>query len=180
MHRYDNVLIDTALRFAILYFLVPASVAKRRGMARLHAAIREWRVVPRSLVKPASYTVVGVETILMLSLAFGLGLGPGSMLGCVFFACIAIASSTVVVRGLAVRCTCFSLDGSERVNWFTVGRTALLSVAFAVLASRTNLLLLPAREPIAYLPVLALLPVGVAALRGLIQPPPREPSPGRA
>ncbi|MCA9826391.1 MAG: hypothetical protein KC482_03035 [Dehalococcoidia bacterium] len=172
------MLIDTALRFAILYFLVPASVAKWRGMTRLHAAIREWRVVPKSLVKPASFSVVGVETFLMLSLAFGLGLGPGAMLGCVFFACVAIASSTVVVRGLAVRCTCFSLDGSERVSWFTVGRTALLSVAFAALASRTSLLLLPG-GPITYLPVLALLPVGVTVLRRLIQPPPREPSPGR-
>jgi len=117
------------LRIALLVFLVPALHAKLSAPARLARAIAGWRIVRAEWCGFAATALISAEGILAFCFGFGLYGGIAGWFGAIFFLALAIASSSVIVRGIHTSCSCFSLEGNEAVGPQTVLRTLLLSAA---------------------------------------------------
>lgn len=126
------------LRIALLVFLVPAFHAKLSAPTRLARAIAGWRIVRAEWCGFAATALISAEGT--LAFCFGLGLYGGIVgwFGAIFFVALAIASSSVIVRGIHTNCSCFSLEGNEAVGPQTVIRTLLLSAASVGVAVSTT------------------------------------------
>lgn len=153
-----SILILLVGRVLILFFLVPALWIKVSSPRRFEAGLRTWRVLPLRAVRAGAFCVIAAEILVVFSLASGIGLSLGAMVGAWMFGAFAAGASSVVWRGIATSCSCFSLDLRERVSWLTAARSATLALVCGTLAWSASPALLPARM-IEVSPALTLLPV---------------------
>lgn len=143
-----------AAKLLIVLVLVPAVATKLGRSRQVSGALDKWKIVGRRLTLPLARMVISVEVLLLL--AFSANVAPkwAALLSVAFFAGMAIASASVVYRGIATTCTCFSLEGNERVTSVTVARAIGLALLSGVVALGSDWAIRPALDWSALLLVL--------------------------
>lgn len=121
-------------RLVIVLTLTPAVAAKLGHSKRVSGSLEKWRIVPAGSHVTAAYVVIWLELFMLLAISAGVGARYAGLVGVVLFTGIAVAAWSVVSRGIATTCTCFSLEGTERVTVVTVVRAMILAVLAGVVA----------------------------------------------
>ena len=160
----DTIVILVCARMILILTLVPAVAAKIGHIQRVGNAITKWRIVPHRLARPLSWAIILAELAVLLAVSSGLVLRVAAILAFVLFGAIAGAAATVVARGLSTSCSCFSLEGTEKVSNVTVIRAGVLSLLALVVVWGSTWSIRPVPVWSSAL-VLLTLPLWVALLR---------------
>jgi uncharacterized membrane protein YphA (DoxX/SURF4 family) len=130
-------LAETALilRWTIALLLLYAGVVKARDVPAFRASLTSYRILPGTVVAPASFLVPATELLLGLLLLSGLALKLAAAAATVLFAAFLAVQLVSFVRGISPPCHCFSSNPLERVTPSTIVRTLLLSVLTATLVA---------------------------------------------
>lgn len=115
-------------RGVLILMLIPAVNSKVWRVSAVSSVVERWKIVPRHLALPAAWILVLSELGVLVAMSSGVALRIGAVAAVVLFGTMAAAAGSVVARGLSTSCSCFSLDGTEKVSRITVMRAAVLSL----------------------------------------------------
>jgi hypothetical protein len=127
-----------ASKLLIVLALVPAVSSKIGRGKRVAESLHRWKLVGRGLTLPLARIVIATELLLLLALSANVATKAAALLGVALFVGMAVAAASVVYRGIATTCTCFSLEGTERVTSATVVRAAGLALLAGVVAAGSD------------------------------------------
>jgi len=134
MKRNVVLVCRLALGAAFLY----AAASKVPDMATFAQDLANFRLLPPALVSYAASIVVGVEVVAGLALVTGFGARAAALVAASMLVVFIGALSQALLRGIDLRCGCFS--GQENATWGTVLRdVVMLLPALAVMS--------PAQDP---------------------------------
>jgi hypothetical protein len=102
---------------------------KIRHRHELAGVVANYRLLPGRLAAPAAWMIVILETLVVLSLATGLGLAAGAALGIGLLAGFALAMAVNLARGRReIDCGCFQSGLRQRLSALLVARNLLLAI----------------------------------------------------
>ena len=129
MRRTIVLVCRLALGAVFLY----AAATKVPDMATFAQDLANFRLLPPALVPYAASIVVGIEVVAGLALVMGFGARAAALVAAGMLIVFIGALSQALLRGIDLRCGCFS--GQENATWGTVLRdVALLLPALAVVS----------------------------------------------
>jgi putative oxidoreductase len=129
MRRSVVLVCRLALGATFLY----AAASKVPDMATFAQDLANFRLLPPALVPYAASIVVGIEVVAGLALVTGFGARAGALVAASMLVVFIGALSQALLRGIDLRCGCFS--GQENATWGTVLRdVAMLLPALAVVS----------------------------------------------
>ena len=123
-------LLVLASRLALGAVFLYAAATKVPDMASFARDFANFRIVPPGLVPYGASAVVGIEVVVGLALASGLGARAAGLTACGMLVVFVGALAQALLRGIDLRCGCFG--GDELVSWWTVARDAMLLVPAAI------------------------------------------------
>ena len=110
---------------------VAGKVAHRHELA---GVVANYRLVPDALAAVAAWMIVGLEILVVVSLAGGLYLEAGASLAIALLWVFALAMGINLARGRReIDCGCFQSGLRQRLSWGLIGRNLVLSGALAPL-----------------------------------------------
>lgn len=116
--------------FALLFGI--ACAHKLRGLSAFAATLTEYRVLPDSLVYPASLLLPILEGLIALGLLIGSVREPASLLGAALLAAYAAAMGLNLLRGRnQLDCGCLGPRGGGVVSTSLVWRNVLMALTLA-------------------------------------------------
>ena len=129
------------LRFTLATVFIVASLAKLPRLTDFAAVIRQYQVLPPSIVRPVAICLPIVELISGAMLAVGVALIPVSLVVATLLFAFTFVAALILSKGRKLDCGCFSLSAPTRITWITVGRNILLLLAavFVALAHPVSL-----------------------------------------
>ncbi len=118
-------------RLALGAIFLYAAATKVPDVATFAQDIANFRLLPPALVPYAASVVVGIEVVAGLALVTGFGARAAALVATGMLVVFIVALSQALLRGIDLRCGCFS--GQENATWGTVLRdVAMLLPALAV------------------------------------------------
>lgn len=146
VHDMQEVLHEPLLTWGLRVFLAllfaSAAISKLGGIEEFYGVVRNFRLLPEGLARPAAMALPVVE----LAVAVGLLVTPLAMPAAIaaagLLALFGLAIAVNVVRGRTqIDCGCFRNGLKQRISWLLVGRNALLAglaLSVAVLLPRAG------------------------------------------
>ena len=129
--RIGNGLIF-AVRLGLGCLLIWSSLPKIRQPYDFLGSVYEYELVGAKLGMLVAMTLPWLELILGISLVAGLFVGGALLATSVLMAVFTFAQASVLWRGLAISCACFSTSGPGLISYATVIRTGLLLITAVV------------------------------------------------
>ncbi len=123
-------------RVALGAIFVYAAATKVPDMATFAQDLANYRLLPTGLVPYAASAVVGIEVVAGLALLIGRGSRAGALVAAGLLIVFIGALSQALLRGIDLRCGCFS--GQENATWGTVARDAAMLLPVIVVVSLTR------------------------------------------
>ncbi len=115
----------TFLRVACGGLLVYASYDKLGDSARFSNIVAEYHALPAALVPLAAVVVPWLEFFTGACLMAGFRWRGAAFVFCVLMAVYSLALGWNLAHGVEMNCGCFSMDSTEKVTWWTIGRDLL-------------------------------------------------------
>ena len=112
--RSERVLdwLGTAVRLALVVVWAWAGLAKISDPEEAAQAVRVYRILPESLVKPVGYGLPFLELAIALLLLIGLGTRITAFISAVLLLVYMSGIASVWARGIAIDCGCFGGGGA--------------------------------------------------------------------
>ncbi|MGA7540301.1 MAG: MauE/DoxX family redox-associated membrane protein [Steroidobacteraceae bacterium] len=108
---------------------VAALGGKVKHRVEIAGVVANYRLLPARLATPAAWTVVGLESVVALSLISGVWLGAGAALAVVLLGGFALAMGINLARGRReIDCGCFQSGLRQRLSRALVVRNLALAV----------------------------------------------------
>ncbi|WP_377272135.1 MauE/DoxX family redox-associated membrane protein [Peterkaempfera sp. SMS 1(5)a] len=127
--------VSTAVRLALAAVWAWAGLAKISDPAVAAQAVRAYRILPESLVKPVGYGLPFLELALALLLLVGLGTRVAAVLSGVLLLVFISGISSVWARGLTIDCGCFGGGGQVASSQTKYLQEILRDTGFLLLAA---------------------------------------------
>jgi putative oxidoreductase len=109
-----------------------AAVPKLIDPGSFAADIQNYRLVPDALVSYVALFVPVFELVLALGLLWPRYQRGAALLATLMLVVFSGAMAQARMRGIDLSCGCFGAAFEAKVSWFTVGRSAALSVLAAI------------------------------------------------
>jgi uncharacterized membrane protein YphA (DoxX/SURF4 family) len=134
--RSDRVLdwVGTAVRAALTVVWAWAGLAKISDPEAAAQAVRVYRLLPESLVKPVGYGLPFLELAIALLLLVGLGTRITAFLSTVLLLVYMGGIASVWARGIAINCGCFGGGGAVAASQTQYWQDLLRDTGFLLLS----------------------------------------------
>lgn len=126
---------STVVRLALASVWAWAGLAKISDPAAAAQAVRAYRILPESMVKPVGYGLPFLELALALLLVVGLGTRIAAGLSGVLLLVFIAGISSVWARGLTIDCGCFGGGGQVAASQTRYLQEILRDTGFLLLAA---------------------------------------------
>jgi len=127
--------LDLVVRLSLALLFSTAAFHKLRDFDSFGMILRDYRLLPQSVIRIAAVAFVVVETLLAVMLTVGAFRTAVAMSVLGLFACYTTAISVNLVRGRRdIGCGCSGAMHKQLITWWLVFRNLLLMVAGAALA----------------------------------------------
>jgi uncharacterized membrane protein YphA (DoxX/SURF4 family) len=135
--RSDRVLdwVGTAVRAALVVVWAWAGLAKISDPEAAAQAVRVYRLLPESLVKPVGYGLPFLELAIALLLLVGLGTRITAFLSAVLLMVYMGGIASVWARGIAINCGCFGGGGAVAASQTQYWQDLLRDTGFLLLSA---------------------------------------------
>lgn len=121
-----------AIRFATGFLFIVAGVSKLSDRHGLETAIRNYRVLTPSLVRPVARFLPWAELFAGAALLLGIFLGVAVLLAAGALMAFSVAIAINLGRGRKVSCGCFGPGASEQISFFMLVRNLALAVSLII------------------------------------------------
>lgn len=128
--------LSVAIRVVIGLVFIFAGFPKIFDPTGFSTVLRNYQLLPESIISPLSYTLPALEAAIGLFLFFGLFTRVAASLAAITSVGFGIFVVSALVRGLNIECGCF--NGASRVSWLHAGLDLVILVTSIFLAYRTN------------------------------------------
>ena len=131
-----QTLLAALLRLACGFVFLYASQDKLGAAEKFSGILKEYHVLPHSLIPLAAVVIPWIEFFTGVSLALGFRWRGAALLFCFLMGVYSLALSWNLLHGVEMNCGCFSMDSGEKTTWlsvfrdlgfFTMGWTALVT-----------------------------------------------------
>jgi uncharacterized membrane protein YphA (DoxX/SURF4 family) len=126
----------TVLRIACGLILVYASQDKIGYAEKFTGIIKEYHILPKTLIPLAAAVIPWLEFFTGICLALGFKWRGASLLFCGLMGVYSVALGWNLAHGVEMNCGCFSMDSTEKTTWWSVARDiGFFGMGFIVLVS---------------------------------------------
>jgi len=112
----------TLARTAAGGILLYASLDKLGDPGKFSELIENYHLLPMSLVPLAAVVIPWLEFFTGLFLAVGLKWRGAALLYSALMAVYSLSLAWNLLQGVEMNCGCFSMDSTDKISWWTVGR----------------------------------------------------------
>jgi hypothetical protein len=120
--------------YVLALLLAWAAISKLGSLAEFEGTVRNYRLLPRPLVKPAAWLLPPAELAVSLGLAVTSSRPYAAFTATLLLLTFAAAIAINIGRGRsAIDCGCFGGRRDRTLSWFVVARTVALSALAAVM-----------------------------------------------
>jgi putative oxidoreductase len=126
----------TLLRISCGAILIYASQDKLGYAEKFSGIVKEYHILPASLVPLAAVVVPWLEFFTGICLALGFKWRGAALLFCGLMGLYTLALSWNLLNGVEMNCGCFSMDSTDKITWWTILRdTGFFGMGLIVLTS---------------------------------------------
>ncbi|MGF1426206.1 MauE/DoxX family redox-associated membrane protein [Kitasatospora sp. LaBMicrA B282] len=126
--------LSTAVRLGLAVVWAWAGLAKVSDPAVAAQAVRAYRILPESLVKPVGYGLPFLELALALLLLVGLGVRAVAVISALLLLTFIAGIASTWARGIAIDCGCFGGGGAVAASQTEYLQEILRDIGFLLMA----------------------------------------------